>query len=53
MRIAVVSFVAACVGCPGSLEDPSRFSDAAGPCPDVPMEVFAKVCSTTAEPACW
>jgi hypothetical protein len=48
LRIAVVTLVAACVGCPGSLEDPSRFSDAAGSCPDVPTALFATTCSTTA-----
>jgi hypothetical protein len=45
-RTAVLSFLAACVGCPANLEDPGRFSDAAGACPDVPQEVFVKVCST-------
>jgi hypothetical protein len=45
-RTAVVSFVATCIGCPANLEDPGRFSDATGPCPDVPQDVFVKVCST-------
>jgi hypothetical protein len=45
-RTAVVSVVAACVGCPASLEDPGRFSDA-GACPDVTSDVFNKVCSTS------
>ena len=37
IRAAIVSVVAACVGCPASLEDPGRFTDAlGGPCPDVP-----------------
>jgi hypothetical protein len=47
LRATAVALVAACVGCPGNLEDPSRFSDAAGSCPDVPTDVFAKTCSTT------
>jgi hypothetical protein len=47
IRVAVVTLVAACVGCPGSLEDPSRFSDAAGSCPDVPTAVFQTTCSST------
>jgi hypothetical protein len=47
IRAAIVSVVAACVGCPASLEDPGRFTDAlGGPCPDVPQDVFIKVCST-------
>jgi hypothetical protein len=46
LRAAVVSLVAACVGCPASLEDPGRFADVVGPCPDVPQDVFIKVCST-------
>src|ERR1700722_2816096 len=51
MRIAIVSLVAACVGCPGSLEDPGRFTSAGGgSCPDVPQQVFATVCSTS--PGC-
>jgi hypothetical protein len=48
IRAAVVGLVAACVGCPASLEDPGRFTNALGPCPDVPQDVFIKVCSTTA-----
>jgi hypothetical protein len=48
IRAAIVSVVAACVGCPASLEDPGRFTDAlGGPCPDVPQDVFIKVCSTS------
>jgi hypothetical protein len=51
IRIAIVSLVAACVGCPGSLEDPARFtSEGGGSCPDVPQQVFATVCSTS--PGC-
>jgi len=46
IRIAIVGLVVSCVGCPGSLEDPARFGDAAGSCPDVPQDVFVKVCST-------
>jgi hypothetical protein len=45
-RIALAGLVAASVGCPGSLEDPGRFSDAATACPDVPQDIFGKVCST-------
>ncbi len=46
-RIAVVSLVAACIGCPGSLEDPGRFTSATGTCGDVPTDVFQKTCSAT------
>jgi hypothetical protein len=51
----VVSLV--CAGCPGALEDPARFVDAAADaadvaergdagCPDVPTAVFAARCAT-------
>jgi hypothetical protein len=46
-RIGVVALVAACVGCPGSLEDPGRFSSASGTCGDVPTTVFQNTCSAT------
>jgi hypothetical protein len=46
-RMAVLSLVAACVGCPGSLEDPGRFTSATGTCPDIPQDVFQKTCSAT------
>jgi hypothetical protein len=44
------TFAVLCVtfmsGCPGELDDPSRFADggAAGACTDAPREVFAKSC---------
>jgi hypothetical protein len=44
-RTLVVSLVAACVGCPASLEDPARFLEG-GPCSNVPQDVFGKICST-------
>jgi hypothetical protein len=47
-RIGAVAIVAACVGCPGSLEDPGRFSSATGACGDVPTTVFQNNCSATA-----
>ncbi len=47
IRIALVTLVAACLGCPGSLEDPGRFADAGAACPDVPQDIFGKICSTS------
>jgi hypothetical protein len=44
-RTLLASVVAACVGCPSSLEDPARFLEG-GPCRDVPQDVFGKICST-------
>ncbi len=47
-RIATFALIASCVGCPGTLEDPARFSaDASGPsCPDITQTVFLNVCAT-------
>jgi hypothetical protein len=35
--LAPLLLAAALVGCPGSLDDPGRFSDQFGTCPDIPM----------------
>jgi hypothetical protein len=48
IRFAIVAAVAACVGCPGSLEDPGRFTSANSSCPDVPQAIFKQTCSATA-----
>jgi hypothetical protein len=48
VRFAIVAAVAACVGCPGSLEDPGRFTSASSSCPDVPQAIFNQTCSSTA-----
>jgi uncharacterized membrane protein YgcG len=46
--VASVLVAAACVGCPGALQDPGRFDDAAGGnCPDVP-QLLATTCGSTA-----
>jgi hypothetical protein len=46
-RMATVALVAACAGCPGNLEDPGRFmANGMAACPDVPQEVFLKICGT-------
>ncbi|HEX4447481.1 MAG TPA: hypothetical protein VH044_12120 [Polyangiaceae bacterium] len=49
MAAAAVGFTCVMTGCPGSLEDPGRFSsDAAlGACPDVTQTVFLTVCATS------
>lgn len=38
-------FVSVLAGCPGSLEDPDRFNDQFGTCPDVPA-LLSKTCAT-------
>jgi hypothetical protein len=59
LRTVVPLVGLACAGCPGNLENPERFTDAAadavtpaddagdgGGCPDVPSDIFGKVCAT-------
>jgi hypothetical protein len=50
-RAGVLGVLLACTGCPGSLDDPSRFLTDGGEgggsgCPDIPSQVFAMVCSS-------
>ena len=55
-RLGVAAALGGCVGCAGTLEDPSRFdTDAGGDavtvgpdsgCPDVPNDIFAMICGT-------
>ncbi len=45
LGVAGVGAWLACVGCPGSLEDPGRFTDSGASCPDVVQDVFVASCS--------
>jgi hypothetical protein len=46
--ISLTALLTAALGCPGSLQDPARFSqDATTSCPNVPEDVFLKDCATT------
>jgi len=47
---AALAAMALTQGCPGTLDDPSRFAvdgGEGGGCPDIPTAVFAQVCSTS------
>src|SRR5260370_42219858 len=62
-RFGIAVFFATCIGCPGTLDDPARFLDAAGAgdavsgadaggseggsCPDVPQDVFRTTCTSS------
>ena len=57
-RLGTFSVAAVCVGCAGTLEDPSRFAPDAGDdadggiiatdsgCPDIPNDIFATICAS-------
>jgi hypothetical protein len=49
LRAAMLGAVSLCLGCPGTLDDPSRFlpdgSASGGGCPDVPSSVFTPKCA--------
>ena len=59
LQLGLVGGALASMGCPGSLDDPSRFEDAGeggsttegGGCPDVPGAIFAQTCAWP--PACF
>lgn len=49
-RVALAAALLACTGCPGTLDDPARFSDGGeqdgyASCGDVPTTVFAQTCA--------
>jgi hypothetical protein len=55
-RAGILGVLLACTACPGTLDDPARFTTDGGSgggeggdggCPDIPTQVFAKVCSTS------
>ena len=48
MRLGAIALLAACTGCPGSLDDPGRFfvNSSPGNCTDVPQTIFLPVCAT-------
>jgi hypothetical protein len=49
-RLGAIALLTACTGCPGGLQDPSRFdlqASNAG-CPDVPQSLFLPTCATSA-----
>lgn len=49
VRAAVLGAVPMCLGCPGTLDDPSRFlpdgGGQGGACPDVPSAIFVPKCA--------
>jgi hypothetical protein len=47
-RAALLGAALTCLGCPGTLDDPSRFlpdGGAGGACPDVPSSIFLPKCA--------